>query len=89
MKTSNSTKSARKRMMPPKQERCDKCGMLGPHFVPPSLREEGFYLCDYMKHGIEALPAKKEEDVTDQYPGICTLFNAICGGKGTITRIDE
>ena len=25
---------------------CPNCGKKGPHFVPPSLGEEGFFLCD-------------------------------------------
>jgi hypothetical protein len=28
---------------------CIKCGAPGPHFVPPSLGDAGFYLCAYMK----------------------------------------
>jgi len=26
--------------------RCENCGGVGPHFVPPSLGEGGFWLCD-------------------------------------------
>lgn len=25
--------------------RCKNCGEIGSHFVPPSLGEEGFYIC--------------------------------------------
>ena len=29
-----------------KNRLCMNCGKKGPHFVPPSLGEPGFYMCD-------------------------------------------
>lgn len=29
-----------------KEVLCPNCGKKGPHFVPPSLGEQGFFLCD-------------------------------------------
>lgn len=28
---------------------CPNCGKEGPHYVPPSLGEEGFFVCDPTK----------------------------------------
>jgi len=30
--------------------RCPQCGKFEPHFVPPSLGEEGFFICDRQPH---------------------------------------
>lgn len=29
---------------------CPHCGQPGPHFVPPSMGERGFYICDPENH---------------------------------------
>ena len=29
----------------PQTNKCPNCGGIGPHFVPPSLGEKGFFIC--------------------------------------------
>jgi hypothetical protein len=42
---------------------CPNCGKPGPHFVPPSLGERGFYICD------APTPAKAARELTPSQPG--------------------
>jgi hypothetical protein len=49
-KTSKATKNKRKAFafeLP--KGICRNCGKLGPHFAPPSLGEDGFYICKEIK----------------------------------------
>lgn len=42
--------------------KCVNCGKEGPHFVPPSLGEPGFYACEKMGNYYLALRFKDEPD---------------------------
>jgi hypothetical protein len=49
-KTSKATKNKRKAFafeLP--KAICGNCGKAGPHFAPPSLGEDGFYICESIK----------------------------------------
>jgi hypothetical protein len=43
---------------------CPNCHQKGPHFVPPSLGEKGFFICDYTNDKInlssKEIPTSKE-----------------------------
>lgn len=43
------------------ESKCPRCGEDGPHYVPPSLGEDGFYLCDEAVQRDEKLREDIEE----------------------------
>ena len=56
MKLSNKTKNGRKSMKP-LFHNCPNCKqrITGGHYVPPSLRQSGFYICEEKNEIIETL----------------------------------
>jgi hypothetical protein len=46
MKVSNKKKNDRARLADKPKPICPNCGKSGPHYVAPSLGEEGFFICD-------------------------------------------
>ena len=38
---------------------CKNCGGLGPHFVPPSVGERGYFICD--RNDLETQPKEGEQ----------------------------
>ena len=55
------------------QPLCPNCGEPGAHFAPPSLGEEGFYLCDHPDHN-------DHETCEDRAVG-CSKHCACCMGE--------
>lgn len=47
------------------KERCPHCGGIGPHYVPPSCGENGFFACDSLNHSAES---PIQPPVTDNIP---------------------
>jgi len=55
---------------------CPNCGKEGPHYVPPSLGEEGFFICDPSKviQDKEALMTNQEaETINRKFAELCDL----------------
>lgn len=46
MKISNRKKNIRKALGLRESPTCPNCGKEGPHFVPPSFGEDGYFVCD-------------------------------------------
>lgn len=46
---------------------CPNCGKSGPHFIPPSLGEEGFYLCDKNITKSTTVPNKNRFYLDNEY----------------------
>jgi hypothetical protein len=48
--------------------RCDHCGGVGPHLVPPMTGEPSFWLCDIPEQREADLRAKYEERLRSYHP---------------------
>jgi len=59
-----------------KRMRCPNCGEWGPHFVPPSCGESGFYICKSINN-FEIVTAQCEK---------CQLIKKISFKKGKTNR---
>lgn len=40
-------------------KKCMNCGEDGPHFVPPSFGDKGFFMCDVNKPGFKIEPSRE------------------------------
>ena len=56
--------------MPVKSSICPNCGEEGPHFAPPSLREEGFFTCEKKSTTVVEY---KETDIPKTLSEVCGL----------------